>query len=191
MCLLCAVERQNQSVPGDLRAGLELGTRGGQRFLTHIKDFHNQNALPSVLVVFSVANLLPVQPSVLGRYGKQMLVAGRRSRTKPRSSHPRRPGDGRVGLAATGSTACNESAMQKTRRMKKTLPRLGLIRSQRRSSVHRKNSSAVLLSALKVKQLELELMRDFLSKVCQRLEGRSHFSFFSAPCERQVTQWTD
>lgn len=119
------------------------------------------------------------------RCGKQMLemlVAGRRSGMKPRSRDPRRPREGfRVGLAATGSTACSDNAVQKTGRMKKNLPRLGLIRSQRRSSVQRKNSSTVWLSALK-------RMRDFLSQVCQRLKGRSHFSFFTAPCERQVTR---
>lgn len=163
MCLLCAVERRNKSVPGDLWSAPRLGTRCGQRFFNQIKDLNNQNGLHSVLVVFSVASLLPVQLSVLSGYGKQMLemfVTGRWSGMKPRSNDYRPTGDQRrprevfcVSLAATGSTVCNGNAIHKTRRMgKKVLPRLGLIRRQRRFSAQRKNSSTVLFSAFKVKQ---------------------------------------
>lgn len=115
--------------------------------------------------MFSVAKLLPVQRSVLGRYDKQMSempVAGRWSGIKPRSSdcqpagNQSRPRKGfRVGLAATGSTACNANVIQKTRRRKKkkSPPQIALIGSQRRFPVKWKNSSAVLFSALKLKQV--------------------------------------
>lgn len=113
--------------------------------------------------MFSVAKLLPVQRSVLGRYDKQMLempVAGRWSGIKPRRSdyqpagNQSRPRKGFcVGLAATGSTACNANVIQKTRRRKKALPKIALIGSQRRFPVKWKNSSTVLFSALKLKQV--------------------------------------
>lgn len=101
--------------------------------------------------------------SVLGRYDKQMSempVAGRWSGIKPRSSdyqpagNQSRPRKGFcVGLAATGSTACNANVIQKTRRRKKSPPQIALIGSQRRFPVKWKNSSTVLFSALKLKQV--------------------------------------
>lgn len=89
--------------------------------------------------MFSVAKLLPVQRSVLGHYDKQMLemlVAGRWSGIKPRSSDYQPAG--------------NQS---RPRKKKKSPPQIALIGSQRRFPVKWKNSSTVLFSALKLKQV--------------------------------------
>lgn len=140
--------------------------------------------------MFSVTKLLPVQLSALCRYGKQMLemfVAWRWSGMKPRSSDyrptgdQRRPGEGFcVGLAATGSTACNDNAIQKTRGMIKKKPSSDWdwLGAREDSQLSERIPPLFYFPLRKWSKQESELMTDFLSKVCQRLKGRRRFYFF-------------